>query len=70
MTKHGRHYAQYVTTARGSSKEVKGHLRRALGYGYITEAQYKSHWEMFDEIAAMLTGLKKHLETANRKRRG
>ena len=40
---------------------MKGHLRRALGYRYITDAEYETHWKIFDEIAAMLTGLKRHL---------
>jgi four helix bundle protein len=64
-----RHYAQYVITARGSSKEVKAHLRRALGYRYITEVEYKRYWNLYDEIARMLTGLKKHLERSNWKSR-
>ena len=65
-----RHYAHYVSIARGSSKEMKGHLRRALGYGFLSEEEYATHWQMFDEIAAMLTGLKRHLEADDRKDRG
>src|SRR6185436_1462743 len=57
-----RHYADYVSIARGSSKEVKGHLRRALGCRLITEDEYRVHWSRFDEIAAMLSGLKKFLD--------
>ena len=57
-----RHYAHYVSIARGSSKEVKGHLRRALGCRLITEDEYRVHWSRFDEIAAMLSGLKKFLD--------
>jgi four helix bundle protein len=37
-----RHYAHYVAIARGSSKEMKGHLRRALGYRFITQQEYCS----------------------------
>ena len=65
-----RHYAHYVGIARGSSKEMKAHLRRALGYRFITDAEYQTHWKTFDELAAMLTGLIKHLEKKDRKRRG
>jgi four helix bundle protein len=57
-----RHYAHYVGIARGSSKEMKGHLRRALGYKFITDDEYQVHWDVYDEIAAMLTGLKDYLE--------
>ena len=65
-----RHHAHYVAIARGSSKEMKGHLRRALGYRFITQQEYQQHWNVFDEIAAMLTGLKNYLETDDRSRRG
>ena len=65
-----RHYAHYVAIARGSSKEMKGHLRRALGYSFISEQEYQTHWSAFDEIAAMLTGLKRHLDSDDRKDRG
>ena len=64
-----RHYAHYVSIARGSAKEMKGHLRRALGYGFISEAEYQTQWNAFDEIAAMLTGLKRYLENDDRKDR-
>ena len=64
-----RHYAHFVTIARGSAKEVKGHLRRALRYELISPAEYQRHWKVFDEIAAMLTGLKRHLERDDWKNR-
>ena len=64
-----RHYAHYVAIARGSSKEMKGHLRRALGYRFISEEEYQAHWDAFDEIAAMLTGLKRHLDKDDRRER-
>ena len=57
-----KHYAHYVGIARGSAKEMKGHLRRALGCKFISEAQYDLHWKVYDEIAAMLTGLKQFLD--------
>jgi len=63
-----RHYAHYVGIARGSSKEMKGHLRRAPGYKFITDDEYQVHWDLYDEIAAMLTGLKDYLERQDRKR--
>jgi len=57
-----KHYAHYVGIARGSAKEMKGHLRRALGYGFISETEFQSHWRVYDELAAMLTGLKRYLD--------
>jgi four helix bundle protein len=57
-----RHFAHYVGIARGSSKEVKGHLRKAFGCQFITEEEYRLHWDRYDEIAAMLTGLKNFLD--------
>jgi four helix bundle protein len=51
-----RHYAHYVSIARGSAKEMKGHLRRALGYRFISDVEYQTHWNSYDEISAMLTG--------------
>ena len=65
-----KHYGQYVARARGSAKEMKGHLRRAVGYKYITQAEYKEFWETYDAIAGMLSRLKKHLDEENRKERG
>ena len=56
------HYAHYVSIARGSAKEVKGHLRRALGSRLISNEQFREHWNTYDEIAAMLTGLKNYLD--------
>src|SRR5262245_35720649 len=60
-----RHYGEYVARARGSAKEMKGHLRRALGYRLITESEYQKQWATYDEIAKMLTGLKKHLDESD-----
>ena len=57
-----KHKAHYVCIARGSAKETKGHLRRALGYGFISQDEYTKYWTMYDEIAAMLTGLKNYLD--------
>ena len=42
--------------------QTKGHLRRALGYGFISQDEYQTHWDMYDELAAMLTGLRNYLD--------
>jgi len=57
-----KHKAHYVSIACGSAKETKGHLRRALGYGFISQDEYQTHWDMYDELAAMLTGLRNYLD--------
>jgi len=57
-----KHKARYVSIALGSAKEVKGHLRRALGYRFISEDEYRKYWNVYDEIAAMLAGLRKYLD--------
>jgi four helix bundle protein len=63
-----KHYAHYVGIARGSAKEMKGHLRRALGCKFIVQTDYDKYWKEYDEIAAMLTGLKRYLDESNGKR--
>ncbi|HZR26044.1 MAG TPA: four helix bundle protein [Vicinamibacterales bacterium] len=35
-----KHYAHFVSIARGSAKEMKGHLRRALGAKLIQQEEY------------------------------
>jgi four helix bundle protein len=57
-----KHKAHYISIARGSAKETKAHLRRALGYGFISNDEYREFWNRYDELAAMLTGLLKYLE--------
>jgi four helix bundle protein len=64
-----RHFAHYLYIARGSAKEIRAHLMVATGRRYITEAERLSHWEAYDELARMLTGLIRHLERDDRKQR-
>jgi four helix bundle protein len=64
-----RHFAHFLYIARGSSKEVRAHLRVAPGRNYITNAEYNDYCRTFDEIAAMLTGLIRHLERNDGPRR-
>jgi hypothetical protein len=45
---------------------MKGHLRRALGCRLISQEEYQTHWKVYDEIAAMLTGLKNYLDSRSR----
>jgi len=34
----------------------------------ISELEYRTHWKAYDEIAAMLTGLKRYLDPEGEKR--
>ena len=64
-----RHFAQYLCRSRGSSRETRTQLVVACGRRHIDEAQRKRISERYEEIAKMLTGLIKHLETEDRKHR-
>jgi len=33
-----------------------------LGYRFISEDEYGKYWNVYDEIAAMLAGLRKYLD--------
>jgi four helix bundle protein len=65
-----RHFAHYLYIARGTTKEMRAHLRVAKGRGYITESERAIHSTAYEEIAKMLTGLIRHLEREDRRRRG
>jgi four helix bundle protein len=62
-----RHFASYLFNARGSSKEVRAHLRVARGRGFISENEEATYAAPYHEIPKMLTGLIKHLEREDRK---
>ena len=65
-----RHFAHYLYIARGTTKEIRAHLRVARGRGHITESEQATHSAAYDEIAKMLSGLIPHLEREDRARRG
>ena len=65
-----RHFAHYLYIARGTTKEVRAHLAVASGRRFITESERQAHWDRYDEIAKMLTGLIRHLEREGRTDRG
>ena len=65
-----RHFAKYLVTSRGSSKETRTHLRIARGRGYLTGPEQLTTSNRYDEIEKMLTGLIKHLRREDRKWRG
>jgi len=64
-----RHFAQYLYRAKGSSREIRTQLIVALQRGHVTDSQRASASDKYEEIARMLTGLIRHLETEDRKHR-
>jgi four helix bundle protein len=65
-----RQFAHYCYIARATTKEVRAHLSIAKGRGYVNQEEWLSLCDSYDEIARMLTGLIRHLETEDRKHRG
>jgi four helix bundle protein len=62
-----RHFAHFLYIARASAKELRAHLLVARGREHITDAECAALSETYDEIARMLTGLIRHLESEDRK---
>jgi len=65
-----RHFAQYCYRSKGSSREIRTQLVVAVNRNHITESERIPISNIYEEIAKMLTGLIRHLETEDRKRRG
>jgi four helix bundle protein len=64
-----RHFAQYCYRSRGSSRETRTQLVVAVQRSHVTTAEQVRLCIMYEEIAKMLTGLIRHLETEDRKHR-
>jgi four helix bundle protein len=64
-----RHFAQYCYRSKGSSREIRTQLVVAVKRNHITESERVPISNMYEEIAKMLTGLIRHLETEDRKHR-
>jgi len=64
-----RHFAQYSYRSKGSSRETRTQLVVAVQRHHITEAECVRISNIYEEIAKMLTGLIRHLETEDRKHR-
>jgi len=65
-----RHFAHYLYNSRGSSNETRTQLRVALGRDHVTSVDLERICKQYNEIERMLTGLIKHLNRDDRKRRG
>jgi four helix bundle protein len=64
-----RFFAQYLYRSRGSSRETRTQLIVAVDRRHIDETERIRISAQFEEIAKMLTGLIRHLETEDRKHR-
>ena len=64
-----KHFASYLFTARGSSKETRNQLYVATTRGHITASERDKTSERYQEIERMLTSLANYLRRSNRRRR-
>jgi four helix bundle protein len=64
-----RHFAQYLYRSRGSSREARTQLVVACDRRHVDDTERIRISAQFEEIAKMLTGLIRHLETEDRKHR-
>jgi four helix bundle protein len=64
-----RHFAHFLSIARGSSRETLTHLQVALGRRYVTATEIETLVDEYNQICRMLTGLIQHLEFENRPHR-
>jgi four helix bundle protein len=65
-----RQMADYYARARGSALESKGHLAKALGEEFISEAECGAMSGTYTEISKMLTPWINYLQRCNWKSRG
>ena len=60
---HGREYANHVSMARGSLREVETLVEIAFGLQYISEEELAEFRELLDHLGRMLTRLLKRFAT-------
>ena len=65
-----RHFASYLYSARGSSKETRTHLHVASTRRHISEKERDELQGRYNEVEKMLTGLINHLIREDRRQRG
>jgi len=65
-----RHFAYFLSIARGSCNEVRTHLTIAKGRRYITETECADTCARYISIGKRLTRLIQHLRKEDRKQRG
>ena len=64
-----RHFAQYCYRSKGSARETRTQPAVAVDRRHIDESERVRIADKYEEIAKMLTGLIRHLETEDRKHR-
>ena len=64
-----RHFAHYLSIAKGSALETRGHLARAYRKGYISRAEEIAMSGLYQDLADMLAGFIEYLRKSNRKNR-
>jgi four helix bundle protein len=65
-----RAFAQYLFHAKASNSELRARLKLACDRRYLSEADIRVCDNLADQVAAMSTGLIKHLVRSNRRNRG
>ena len=65
-----RQMADYYGRARGSALESRGHLAKALGQDFISEAENAALGSKYTEISKMLTAWINYLQRCNWRSRG
>lgn len=58
-------YRRFAAISRGSSGELKYHLRLAKDLNYISENNYYSNIAVIDDVSKMLNGLIESLDTVH-----
>jgi four helix bundle protein len=65
-----RHFAHYLSIARGSCNKIRTHILIARGREYLTQRECDEICERYTRIGKRLTRLIQHLRIEDRKRRG
>ena len=65
---HGRNsdkeFANFLNYAHGSATETQSHLYIAFDLGYLNQDEFKTIYDLLEEISKMIMGLMKHLRAS------
>ena len=61
-----REFIQFLYIARGFASETKSQLYVALDLGYISKEEFEKIYETVSEVAKLITGFIKYLQTHNK----
>ena len=65
-----RHFAHYLSIARGSTNELQAHLAVARGRGHLSDEEWQALSERYTALGKRLTRLMQHLRREDRRERG